>query len=153
MTGNNDHQPKPLDLDDVLLEKRLPRLPTQVIDGPSQYIQSLPGKGIRNKVIDTLNLWFAVPEPSIQVIKKIIDLLHQASLMLDDIQDSSSLRRGKPSTHTIFGLPQTLNSSSYKIAEALEEVLKLDNVNCMRVVIGKLAPQHRCQTHRSILTF
>jgi len=135
VTGNNGHQPTLLDWDDVLLEKRLPRLPTQVIDGPSKYIQSLPGKGIRNKVIDALNLWFAVPEPSIQVIKKTIDLIHQASLMLDDIQDSSSLRRGKPSTHTIFGLPQTLNSSSYKIAEALDEVLKLDNMNCMRVLI------------------
>ena len=138
MTGKDGHQPKHVDLDDVLLERHLPRLSTQVIDGPSKYIQSLPGKGVRSKVVDALNLWFAVPEATIQIIKKTIDLLHQASLMLDDIQDSSSLRRGKPSTHTIFGLPQTINSSSYKIAEALQQVLKLDDMNCMRIVIGEL---------------
>lgn len=57
--------------------------------------------------------------------------------MLDDIQDSSPLRRGKPATHTIFGLAQTINSSSYKISEALEEVLKLENMECVRIVIGK----------------
>lgn len=57
--------------------------------------------------------------------------------MLDDMQDSSPLRRGKPSTHTIFGLSQTINSSSYKIAEALEEVLKLNSMECVRIVIGR----------------
>jgi len=55
--------------------------------------------------------------------------------MLDDIQDGSQLRRGKPSTHTIFGLGQTINSSSYKICEALEEVLKLNSLECVHIVI------------------
>ena len=98
---------------------------------------SLPGKGVRSRVIDALNVWFGVPESSIIIIKRIIDLLHQASIMLDDMQDSSPLRRGKPATHTVFGFAQTINSSSYKIAEALEEVLKLNSMECMRIVIGK----------------
>jgi len=106
-----------------------------VIDGPSKYIASLPGKGVRSKVIDALNIWYQVPASSVQIIKRIVDLLHQASLMLDDIQDGSQLRRGKPSTHTIFGLGQTINSSSYKICEALEEVLKLNSLECVHIVI------------------
>ncbi|KAK3360921.1 geranylgeranyl pyrophosphate synthase [Lasiosphaeria ovina] len=116
------------------------------VDGPKlngrqsiePYISSLPGKGVRNRVIDALNVWLQVPESAIKTIKRIIDLLYTASLMLDDIQDSSSLRRGKPATHTVFGLEQTVNSSSYKIAEALEEVLKLDSLECFRIVTEEL---------------
>ncbi len=55
--------------------------------------------------------------------------------MLDDIQDGSMLRRGRPATHTIFGVGQTINSSSYKICEALEEVLKLMSLECVQIVI------------------
>jgi geranylgeranyl pyrophosphate synthase len=55
--------------------------------------------------------------------------------MLDDIQDGSMLRRGRPATHTIFGVGQTINSSSYKICEALEEVLKLKSLECVQIVI------------------
>ncbi|KAK5655708.1 hypothetical protein OQA88_5641 [Cercophora sp. LCS_1] len=110
-------------------------LPIQVIDGPSRYIASLPGKGIRSKVISALNLWYEVPPASAAIIKSIINLLHNASLMLDDIQDNSPLRRGKPPTHMVFGQAQTINSSSYKIAEALEEALKLGTMDCMRIAI------------------
>jgi geranylgeranyl pyrophosphate synthase len=107
----------------------------QFIDGPSQYIASLPGKGVRSKITDAMNVWYEAPESAVVIIKRIIDLLHQASLMLDDLQDGSLLRRGKPATHTIFGMGQTVNSASYKICEALQEVLKLDSIECVRIVI------------------
>jgi geranylgeranyl pyrophosphate synthase len=82
-----------------------------------------------------MNVWYEAPESAVVIIKRIIDLLHQASLMLDDLQDGSLLRRGKPATHTIFGTGQTVNSASYKICEALQEVLKLDSIECVRIVV------------------
>lgn len=118
----------------ALLNKNPRPLGTQVINGPSHYIASLPGKGIRGKVIDALNRWYRVPEPTVAIIKSVINLLHNASLMLDDIQDGSPLRRGKPATHTIFGQAQTINSSSYKICEAIEETLRLNSLDCVRIV-------------------
>lgn len=36
---------------------------------------------MRNKFIDTLNSWLKVPADSLQVIKNIVQMLHNSSLM------------------------------------------------------------------------
>lgn len=41
---------------------------------------------------------------------------------LDDIQDGSELRRGKPATHMVFGIGQTINSAGYAVHLALTEI-------------------------------
>ena len=44
-------------------------------------MRNLPSKGIRQLLIDGLNLWLQVPEPSIERIRKIIVMLHTSALM------------------------------------------------------------------------
>lgn len=56
---------------------------------------------------------------------------------LDDIEDGSPIRRGKPSTHSIFGVAQTINSSNYVILDALKEISKLNSPVCLRIFMGK----------------
>ena len=56
---------------------------------------------------------------------------------LDDMQDCSTLRRGRPSTHTVFGLAWTMNSADYLYVAALIELQKLDNPKCLTVFVGK----------------
>ncbi|OJJ87098.1 uncharacterized protein ASPGLDRAFT_23142 [Aspergillus glaucus CBS 516.65] len=92
-----------------------------IVDSPSHYIDSKPSKGIRERTIDAINLWLQVPEQDLAVIKNVCRLLHGASLMLDDIEDSSKFRRGQVSTHTVFGSAQTINSAGYRVNEALKE--------------------------------
>ena len=46
-----------------------------------RYIESLPSKGIRNAVIDGLETWYDVPEKSLKVIREVVGLLHNSSLM------------------------------------------------------------------------
>jgi hypothetical protein len=48
---------------------------------PYEYITSLPSKGIRNRAIEAFNVWFEVSEEKLTVIKSIIGLLHNSSLM------------------------------------------------------------------------
>ncbi|KAK4244526.1 isoprenoid synthase domain-containing protein [Corynascus novoguineensis] len=111
----------------------VPSLSTKVLEAPSRYIDSLPGKGIRNHTIMALNAWFNLPPREIAIISRITDLLHGASLMLDDIQDSSQLRRGKPAAHLVFGPMQTINSAGYRFLAALVEVRKLDELQDLYV--------------------
>ncbi|KAK3307854.1 isoprenoid synthase domain-containing protein [Chaetomium strumarium] len=103
----------------------VPPLGTEALEAPTRYLDSLPAKGIRDKVIDALNFWFRVPAEETAIIKKTVNLLHGASLMMDDIQDSSQLRRGSPATHLVFGQMQTINSAGYRFLLALEEIRKL----------------------------
>ncbi|KAK4235205.1 isoprenoid synthase domain-containing protein [Achaetomium macrosporum] len=121
-----------VDYEDMAVIQDAPALDREALEAPSRYLDSLPAKGIRDKVIDELNFWFQVPPEETSMIKKIISLLHGASLMMDDIQDSSQLRRGQPATHLVFGQMQTINSAGYRFLDALSEVRKLNNVDELR---------------------
>ncbi|KAK3304736.1 isoprenoid synthase domain-containing protein [Chaetomium strumarium] len=116
----------------------VPALGTEILEAPSHYIDALPGKGMRTKALDALNsMWYHVPPHQTAIILRIIDLLHGASLMLDDIQDASQLRRGKPAAHVVFGPMQTINSAGYRFLAALTEVRKLDP-RCMDIFCDEL---------------
>ena len=44
---------------------------------------------------------------------------------LDDIQDNSPMRRGSPSTHSVFGVSQTINAATYMYTKGLEAATSL----------------------------
>lgn len=49
---------------------------------PFKYVKSLPAKGVRDVLIDALNVWLRASERSLDIIKTVVDLLHTSSLML-----------------------------------------------------------------------
>ncbi|KAL4882680.1 isoprenoid synthase domain-containing protein [Aspergillus karnatakaensis] len=85
----------------------------EIVLAPWKYIRSLPGKRTLARLIESLQTWFALPGQSLNIIMDTTRMLFDASLMLDDIQDGSMLRRGRPATHAVFGAAQTLNSATY----------------------------------------
>lgn len=111
----------------------LPELGEEAVTAPYDYLVSLPSKGVRDQVIDALNTWFGVPAEYIEKIKIIGNRLHNSSLMLDDFEDQSPLRRGQPSTHCIFGAAQTVNSANFQIINALEDIRELNNPECLSI--------------------
>lgn len=44
---------------------------------------------------------------------------------MDDVEDNSELRRGSPVAHTIYGVPQTINTANYVYFQAVQELLEL----------------------------
>lgn len=93
--------------------------------GPFTYIASNPGKDIRGTLIAAFNIWLNVPKTKLDVITRVIDMVHNASLMLDDIEDDSELRRGKPAAHRVYGIPQTINSASYACWLAYQQLASI----------------------------
>ena len=59
------------------------------------------------------------------MINNSIAMLHNASLLIDDIEDNSTLRRGEPVAHVLFGVPQALNSANYMYFEAQQHLKEL----------------------------
>jgi len=92
---------------------------------PFSYITSTPGKDFRGGMMQAFNAWLHVPESKLQVIGHVISMLHNASLLIDDIEDNSQLRRGIPVAHKIYGVPQTINSANYVYFLAFQEILTL----------------------------
>lgn len=57
----------------------------------------------RNKMIDAFQLWLKIDEKNVAAVKEIVGMLHNASLLVDDIEDNSLIRRGKPAAHLVYG--------------------------------------------------
>lgn len=73
-------------------------------------------------------------------------MLHTSSLLIDDVQDGSLLRRGIPVAHSIFGTAQTINSANYMYFLAMAEVQHLQNKDeATHIFISELLNLHRGQ--------
>ena len=116
-----------------------------IVCGPFDYLNGTRGKEFRTQLISAFNGWLEVPEESLGVITRVVGMLHTASLLVDDVEDSSSLRRGLPVAHNIFGVPQTINSANYIYFLALQELQKLNNPKALVIFAEELCNLHRGQ--------
>jgi geranylgeranyl diphosphate synthase type 3 len=96
---------------------------------PYDYLNANPGKGIRSQLVRTFNVWLQVPEAKTRLIEEAVLMLHTGSLMIDDIEDHSELRRGKPSAHMVYGTPMTLNSANYVYFVALDKIRSMASLS------------------------
>ena len=55
---------------------------------------------------------------------------------IDDVEDNSSLRRGLPVAHLVYGIPQTINSANYVYFCALRELEGLGHADLFKVFYG-----------------
>ncbi|CAJ2510072.1 Uu.00g059720.m01.CDS01 [Anthostomella pinea] len=138
------HQYRSAGKADPSTNRDLPALSSATICAPARYIESLPSKNIRDKAAVAFNVWFNMPSSGACNHKARHQ--HRAQRLaheMDDIQDVSDTCRGKPSTHTVFGVAQTINSAGYLIIKALEEVKSLQDLACVEIFIGdKLSVHH-----------
>ncbi|PRT54841.1 Geranylgeranyl pyrophosphate synthase [Wickerhamiella sorbophila] len=96
-----------------------------VVTAPFKYLEKAPGKDLRSLLINEFNKALEVPPEPLEVITRIIKTLHTASLLVDDVEDSATLRRGLPVAHAIYGIPQTINASNYMLFVGLQDALTL----------------------------
>ncbi|KAI1108213.1 isoprenoid synthase domain-containing protein [Nemania sp. NC0429] len=115
------------------------------VRGPFNYLVDQPGKDIRTSLINAFNVWLRVPEETLAVIARVVAMLHTSSLLVDDVEDNSLLRRGRPVAHSIFGTAQTINSANYIYFCALQELQKLRNPRAVSIFSEELVNLHRGQ--------
>jgi geranylgeranyl diphosphate synthase, type III len=117
----------------------------RILLGPYDYLDSQPGKDIRALLISAFNAWLRVPEDRLAVITKVVGMLHTSSLLVDDVEDSSLLRRGEPVAHSIFGIPQAINSANYVYFLALQQLSTLNSPRVIQIFTEELLNLHRGQ--------
>ena len=121
-------------------------VPVQSLLEPFHYINAVPGKDVRGALVACFQFWFQVEDPEIlDRIKEIIGDLHSASLLIDDIEDNSKLRRGIPVAHSVFGVPSVINCANYVYFLALQKCHALQNPEATRVFVDELLNLHRGQ--------
>ncbi|KAI5964269.1 BTS1 [Candida pseudojiufengensis] len=107
-------------------------LPTDLqnkIEAPFTYLNSIPsnhGK-VRSKFLNAFNEEFFQirNEKILNYLDELISILHNASLLIDDIEDNSQCRRGFPASYKKFGMPLTLNCGNLYYFKAFEFIDKI----------------------------
>ncbi|VIO87614.1 geranylgeranyl pyrophosphate synthetase, putative [Brugia malayi] len=112
---------------------------------PYQYILKLPGKQLRSQLAKAFNFWLQVDVEVLDSIMTVVEMLHNASLMIDDIEDSSLLRRGLPVTHSIYGIARTINTANYVYFAALSRCILLGKFEAVEIFTEQLLELHRGQ--------
>jgi geranylgeranyl diphosphate synthase type 3 len=117
----------------------------ETLKEPYAYLLQIPGKRVRSKLIDAFDVWLQVPAAVKSEIKAIVEMLHTASLLLDDIEDNSELRRGIPVAHRIYGVPSTINSANYMMFLAMSRTNKLGSAEATAAFLDEMIKLHEGQ--------
>ncbi|XP_070159212.1 terpene synthase isoform X2 [Polyergus mexicanus] len=112
---------------------------------PIRYILQVPGKQIRAKLALAFNYWLKISFDRIQAIEEIVTMLHNSSIIIDDIQDNSILRRGIPVAHSVYGIASSLSAANYILFIAMERVANLQHPAATKVYMEQLLELHRGQ--------
>ena len=65
-----------------------------------------------------------------------IELIHNATLLHDDVIDMSPLRRGNPTSHTIWGNRKTILVGDYLFTKAFHLISQTSNIEILKVIIS-----------------
>eukprot|EP01116_Phalansterium_solitarium_P015444 TRINITY_DN3412_c0_g1_i1.p1 TRINITY_DN3412_c0_g1~~TRINITY_DN3412_c0_g1_i1.p1 ORF type:complete len:323 (+),score=103.54 TRINITY_DN3412_c0_g1_i1:93-1061(+) len=117
----------------------------KVLLDPFKYLTEIPGKGVRALLVKGFQKWLQIDRNHLESVAKIVEMLHNASLLIDDIEDNSKLRRGVPVAHLIYGVPLTINSANYVYFAALRECAALGNPQAVSVFTEELLALHHGQ--------
>ena len=112
-----------MDLVDSLIYSQ-PQMVPSTLRQPYDYLVAIPGTNgdIRTQFIRSFNdLYFSIDNhDTIATISEVITVFHNSSLLIDDIEDGSEFRRGRPAAHTKYGVALTLNCGNMMYFVALQ---------------------------------
>jgi geranylgeranyl pyrophosphate synthase len=119
------------------------RLWEGALAGPLLELLERPGKEFRSRLVEVayeVSRSHASP-PMPAALPLIVEILHAGSLIVDDIEDDSKYRRGKPALHVLVGVPLALNAGNwlYFLPQRVLEQLELapESELCVRRVIDR----------------
>lgn len=111
--------------------------------GPAEAFLVRQGKGVRKTLVDAVyQMCDGSGDECSSDILAIVELIHAASLVIDDIEDESITRRGGPTLHHQYGIPVALNTGCAFYFAALDMLSHLNWPSDNLVVATRAV--HRC---------
>ena len=111
----------------------------KIIHKIKQYTIDNKGKRLRPAIL-ILSSYCFIEESKIKnniqapKVASIIEYIHTASLIHDDVVDKSDCRRHQKTAHTIWGNKTTILVGDYILAKALEQLANLENTDLVKII-------------------
>ncbi|PAV58255.1 hypothetical protein WR25_02189 [Diploscapter pachys] len=99
---------------------------------PFDHIKSCTGIEAKLTALKAVNKWLLIDEQMLNIA----EMLGYATLMIDDIEDNSILRKGSPVAHSIFGIARTLNTCNYLYFVVMKKVSELGHPEAIKLFLG-----------------
>ena len=101
----------------------------RLLTEPVKYYVENKGKNIRQYITNYLGSLFGIDAKYLRGVSEFINIMHNAALVVDDIQDNSFLRRKKECAHIKYGIPLSINASYLCIFKLLNEMNKRKEID------------------------
>ena len=96
----------------------------QMLLEPVEYYCNISGKNIRKQICNMFGNAYKIPPEYIENTINLINIFHNSSLVIDDIEDNSTLRRNKYNAHIKYGIPLSLNAGYLSVFKLLDKFNK-----------------------------
>ncbi len=100
----------------------------------SAYLHNAGGKHTRAQVALALGLSLDGDVEELLRIASVIECIHIATLVHDDIIDDAQIRRGKPCAHIVWGNAHTVLAGDFLYSRAVQMLTQTNNLQLVRYV-------------------
>jgi octaprenyl-diphosphate synthase len=107
-----------------------------LINTIGEHIIGGGGKRLRPALVLLSSGMFGNIKPEHHQLSAIIEFIHTATLLHDDVVDESQMRRGKSTANHIFGNAASVLVGDFLYSRAFQMMVKLQNMRVMEVLSG-----------------
>lgn len=98
------------------------------------YIINAGGKRLRPALVLLMAKNLGYQGDKHPVMAAVVEFIHTATLLHDDVVDDSDLRRGKSTANAVFGNPASVLVGDYLYSRAFEMMVEVNSMDIMRVM-------------------
>jgi octaprenyl-diphosphate synthase len=112
------------------------RLTSEValVDQIANYIVGAGGKRIRPRLVLLFSRALSFSGPHRFALAAIIEFIHTATLLHDDVVDESALRRGRPTANALFGNAASVLVGDFLYSRAFQMMVEIDRMRVLEVL-------------------
>ncbi len=105
-----------------------------LINTIGEHIISSGGKRLRPALVLLSSGLFGSVQAQHHTLAAIVEFIHTATLLHDDVVDESSLRRGKSTANHLFGNAASVLVGDFLYSRAFQMMVKLQNMRVMQIL-------------------
>src|SRR5438270_1806671 len=102
----------------------------------NQYLQAGGGKRLRPALLLLCNRLISAPTDCARRLAAVVEMIHTATLVHDDVIDVAKTRRGRPSTNIVWGNHVSVLAGDWLYMQAFQVALRERNFHILDILIG-----------------
>ncbi|MEY3295281.1 MAG: hypothetical protein RLZZ451_1329, partial [Pseudomonadota bacterium] len=119
-------------VDDVIRERLASRV--ALVNQISQYIVGAGGKRIRPRLVLLFSEALGFDGPERHELAAIVEFIHTATLLHDDVVDESALRRGRATANAMFGNAASVLVGDFLYSRAFQMMVSVNRMRVLQVL-------------------